>query len=337
MMDEIIWGDVEEISKDLGPRSFEGKRVLVTGGAGFLGSYLCDTLINLGAYVTCVDNFSTGTKTNINHMMGNRNFTIIDSDISYLDIEKTFEYIFHLASRASPENYQLYPIETLTTSSLGSHKVLEWARMGNSRILFASTSEVYGSAEVIPTPEEYWGKVNPIGVRSCYDEGKRFSEALFMAYWREYGLDVRIVRIHNTYGPRIRADGSYARALPRFVLQSLRQDDITIYGDGSQTRSFCYVSDTIRGILAVFCNEKVSGQVFNVGNDQETKIIELAQKINDFTNSKSRIVFIHLPEDDPKRRKPDLAKIRNLTGWYPKTSLDEGLRRTIGWIRQNSL
>jgi UDP-glucuronate decarboxylase len=334
VIDTIISEDIQEITRECDRSFFEGKKALVTGGAGFLGSYLCDTLAKLEADVTCLDDFSTGLKTNIDHLTRVKNFRVLNSDVSKFKSKEAFDYIFNLASRASPEDCQLHPIETLLTNSNGSHRMLELARKGNSRIVLASTSEVYGDPKIIPTPENYWGNVNPTGIRSCYDEGKRFSEALFMAYNREYKLNMRIVRIHNTYGPRMRADGAYARALPRFIVQALKGDDITVYGDGLQTRSFTYVSDTIRGILSVFCSGKTKGEVLNIGNPQETAILDLAKKIREAVNDNVSIKFCPLPADDPKRRRPDIKRAENILYWHPKVGLDQGLLRTIEWFRR---
>jgi len=333
LIDPIISEDIKDISADLDVSFFKDEKILITGGAGFLGSYLCDLFVSLGSYVTCLDNFSTSTLGNIGHLTKMKNFRLLRGDVSKTDIKETFNYIFHFSSRASPENYQLHPVETLITNSIGSHEILKLAVKGDSRILFASSSEIYGDPQVIPTSEDYWGNVNPIGVRSCYDEGKRFGEALFMAYYRQYGLDVRIARIHNTYGPRIRSDGNYARALPRFIDQALKGEDITVYGDGSQTRSFCYVSDTIRGVIATIYNNKAKGEVFNIGNPREISILELAEKIRGAIHSTSKIVFQPLPEDDPKRRRPNIEKARKKLEWQPNISLDDGLKRTIRWFK----
>jgi UDP-glucuronate decarboxylase len=337
LIDQIISEDVSRIVASVDPALFEGKRVLVTGGAGFLGSYLCDALVMLGSDVSCLDNFSTGALLNVDHLIGRSNFEVIEEDVAKFDGSQNFDYIFHLASRVSPEDYQLHPIETLVTNSQGCLRVLELAKRGRSRVLFASTSEVYGNPEEIPTPESYWGHVNPIGIRSCYDEGKRFGEALFMAYLREYGLDVRVVRIFNTYGPRIRPDGVYARALPRFIAQALGDKDITVYGDGSQTRSFAYVTDTITGILSVFCSENTAGEVFNIGDSKETTVLELAKLIRLSTQSKSSLSFSPLPADDPRRRKPNLQKAEKILTWKPSVALEEGVSRTISWFKDNSL
>ncbi len=333
MIDPIISEDIKDISDNLDIPFFKDKEILITGGAGFLGSYLCDLFVSLGSYVSCLDNFSTSTLENIDHLTKMKNFRLLREDVSKIAIKETFNYIFHLSSRASPEDYQLHPVETLITNSVGSNETLKLAVKGNSRILFASSSEIYGDPQAIPTSEDYWGNVNPVGVRSCYDEGKRFGEALFMAYRRQYGLDIRITRIHNTYGPRIRSDGNYARALPRFIDQALKGEDITVYGDGSQTRSFCYVSDTIRGIIAAIYNDRAEGEVFNIGNPYEISILGLAEKIKELTHSTSKIVFRPLPEDDPKRRSPSILKAKKRLNWQPKISLEDGLKRTIKWFK----
>lgn len=337
MIDKIVLEDVQRIANDARIGAFRDKRVLVTGGAGFIGSYLCDVLVEVGASVTCLDNFSTGLVENIDHLEGRKNFKLLKKDTSTFEGEERYDYILHFASRASPEDYQIHPIETLLTNSNGSHRMLELARKHDSRILFASSSEVYGRANVIPTPEIHWGNVNPVGIRSCYDEGKRFGEALFMAYYREYGLDTRIVRIHNTYGSRLRADGNYARALSRFVVQALKNEDITVYGDGSQTRSFCYVADTVRGILLMLLSEKLKGEVINIGSPQEITVLELAKKIREIIRSKSKITFHPFLEDDPERRCPDISKAKRILDWTPTISLDEGLIRTIEWFRKQDL
>jgi UDP-glucuronate decarboxylase len=240
-----------------------------------------------------------------------------------------------MAGHASPDEYQAHPIETLKTSALGSFTMSELARKNDATLLFASTSEVYGDTEVIPTPESYWGKVNPIGPRSCYDEGKRFAEALLMAYSKQYGLDVRVPRIFNSFGPRLREDGLYGRAMSRFIMQALTNQPITVYGDGKQTRSFCYITDTVACLLLLIADSNVKGEVVNVGNTQEVTILELAQKIKAITKCKSPITFHLLPKDDPKRRCPDTTKIARLIGWNPNVCLEEGLKRTIAWFSKN--
>lgn len=333
MIDDIVSEDVKRIVNELNDVFPEGKDVLVTGGAGFIGSYLCDVLVEPGANVTCLDDFSTGLTANIDHLLGKSNFRLVKEDVSNFDGTEKYDYVLHFASRASPEEYQLHPIKTLLANSLGSYKMLELARKCDATILFASSSEVYGDAKVVPTPETFWGNVNPIGLRSCYDEGKRFGEALFMAYYRRYGLDVRVVRIHNTYGPRLRADGYYARALSRFIFQALKGEDITVYGDGMQTRSFCYITDTLRGLLQVVVVEEAKGETINIGSPVETTILDLAQGIRELIGSKSRITFHQFPEDDPKRRCPDITKAKRILNWAPKVSFGEGLDRTIRWFR----
>lgn len=334
MIDAIILEDLEKIQRGLEREVFEGKCVLVTGGAGFLGSWICDVLVCVGAEVTAVDNLSTGRLRNIDHLTKNPKFKLIEADVSTFHSEAKFDFVLHLAGHASPEEYQTRPIETLQASSFGSAGMAELARKSDATILFASTSEVYGDAEIVPTPESYWGKVNPIGARSCYDEGKRFAEALLAAYNKQYGLDVKISRIFNSYGPRLREDGLYGRAVSRFIMQALADKPITVYGDGTQTRSFCYITDTITALMLLTTSDKAKGEVVNVGNSQEVTILELAEKIKELTKSGSGLSFHPLPKDDPKRRCPDTAKMEKLLGWKPKISLDLGLKRTIEWFRR---
>jgi len=331
LIDPIILEDIERIKRDLNS-NFGGKRVLVTGGAGFIGSWLCDVLSSLDAEVTCLDDLSTGIKRNIDHLMSKPKFKFISDDVCTFRTKDEFDYIFHMASHASPEEYQTNPIETLRASSLGSINMAELARKLDVAVLFTSTSEVYGDAEVVPTPETYWGKVNPIGPRSCYDEGKRFAEALFTTYHTQYGLDVKIARIFNTYGPRLREDGLYGRAMSRLITQALTNKPLTIYGEGTQTRSFCYISDTIMGLILFAANEKADVEVVNVGNPQEVTILHLAKRIKELTRSRSLLTFHPLPKEDPKRRCPDINKMEKLLGWKPKISLEQGLKRTIEWF-----
>lgn len=333
MIDKIIAEDIVAIRESFESQGLRKKRVLVTGGAGFIGSWFCDVLISLNSEVSCLDNLSTGEKNNISHLTKDKLFKFINEDVCTFRSDTEFDFIFHLASHASPEEYIKNPVETLRTSALGSHNVLELARKSDSTILFTSTSEVYGDADVIPTPESYFGNVDPVGARSCYYEGKRFAEALFSAYHREYGLDVRIARVFNSYGPRIRSDGFYARAVPRFVAQALANKPITVYGDGMQTRSFCYIRDTITGLLCLLTNKKAEGKAVNIGNPEETTILELANTVKRFTKSISSIVFRPLPEDDPKKRCPDISKAERLLGWKPKISLEQGLMRTVSWFQ----
>ena len=333
MLDEIILQDISKVKGAIKDDKFEQKKVLITGGAGFIGSWLSDVLISCRAHVTVVDDFSTGRKRNIDHLLTNTHFELIEADACKFRTGRKFDYIFHLAAHASPDEYQTKPIETLQASSFGTANIAELARKCDATMLFASTSEVYGDAEIVPTPESYWGKVNPIGPRSCYDEGKRFSEALLMAYFKQYGLDVKIPRIFNTYGPRLREDGLYGRALSRFILQAMTNQPITIYGDGKQTRSFGYVTDTVTGLMLLVASPRAKGEVVNVGNTQEETILELAKKIKEISKCTSTIEFHPLPKDDPKRRCPDTSKLKKLTGWTPKVSFEEGLQRTISWFQ----
>lgn len=332
MIDKVVSEDVQQILRRVKPDAFESRNVLVTGGGGFIGSHLCDTLVEAGANVTCLDDFSTGLAKNVDHLFQLRNFQLVKKDVSNFESDESYDFILHFSSRASPEEYQRNPVKTLLANSHGSYRMLELARKHCSTILFASSSEVYGNPKVFPTPESYWGNVNPIGVRSCYDEGKRYGEALFMAYYREHKLDTRIVRIHNTYGSRLRADGVYARALSRFVLQAIKGEDLTVYGDGSQTRSFCYIVDTVVGILLMLSSPKCMGEVVNIGSTDEVRILDLANKIREIVGGRSKITFRPLPKDDPKRRRPDISKAKELLGWQPIINLEEGLKRTISWF-----
>lgn len=336
MIDNIIQADIKEAEKNLKTKAdfFNEKCVLVTGGAGFIGSWLCDMLVDLGSDVTAVDDLSTGRISNIDHLEPNVQFKMIKADICKFKSNEKFDIILHMAGHASPEEYQTHPIETLQTSALGTEIVAEIARKNDAVLLFASTSEVYGDAEVIPTPETYWGKVNPIGPRSCYDEGKRYAEALLMAYSKQHGLDVRVPRIFNTYGPRLREDGLYGRAMSRFIQQALTKQPITVYGNGQQTRSFCYITDNITSILLLTAEPKARGQVVNVGKAQEITIIELANRIKDITQTQAPITFQPLPQDDPKRRCPTTDKLQELTNYTPQVNLEEGLQKTINWFKQ---
>lgn len=332
MMDDIIEADIQKIKSSVKAEFFSNKNVLVTGGAGFIGSWLSDVLIGLGAQVTVVDNLSTGRIKNIEHLIPNKQFQLIKTDVCIFKSTEKFDVIFHMAAHASPDEYMLHPIETLQTSALGTQNIAELARKSDATLLFASTSEVYGDAEIVPTPETYWGKVNPIGPRSCYDEGKRFAEALLMAYCKQYGLDVRVPRIFNSYGPRLREDGFYGRAMSRFIMQALTEKPITVYGDGKQTRSFCYITDTVTGLMLLASNDDAKGKVVNVGNTQEVTILELAEKIRETTGCKSAIEFCPLPKDDPKRRCPNISKLEGLVGWKPSVRFEEGLKKMIMWF-----
>lgn len=302
---------------------------LVTGGAGFLGSHLCDLLISKGYDVICLDNCITGDKQNIENIETDR-FSYIKHDvIEPLHIDGKIDYIFHLASPASPIDYLNLPIETMTAGSCGTLNMLNLARDKGARLLLASTSEVYGDPCVHPQTEEYWGNVNPIGPRSVYDESKRFAEALTMAYHRHYETDVRIARIFNTYGPRMRINDG--RVIPNFIRQALHDEHITIYGDGTQTRSFCYVSDEIKGLYSLMKSNYVLPM--NIGNPDEYNMIEIANMIRLLIGSRSRIIYKDLPIDDPRQRKPDITKARTILGWEPKVSLEDGLKETISYFK----
>ena len=307
-------------------------RTLITGGAGFIGSHLCDFLLEIGHNVICMDNFITGKEENIKHLMINRNFQFIHSDVSKpIKIEKNLNFVLHFACPASPIDYQKIPIQTLKAGSLGTHNTLGLAKDKKAVYLLASTSEVYGDPLVNPQPETYWGNVNPTGIRGCYDEAKRFAEALTIAYHRIHKIDIKIARIFNTYGPRMRAkDG---RVVPAFINQALKNKDLTVFGNGSQTRSFCYVSDMINGIWKLM-NSKINEPV-NLGNPDELTIFDFAEKIIKLTKSKSKIIFKELPVDDPKVRRPDITKAKKELGWKPKINLDTGLKKTIDYFKSN--
>jgi len=335
MEDQIIARDVETILNQLDADEFRSKQVVVTGGAGFLGSWLCDVLISSDALVDCIDNLSTGLRENVEDLLKASSFRFRNLDVTEPDLRyEKCDLILHFASRASPEEYQQHPIETLTSNGQGTQNLLELARKTDARLVYASTSEVYGDAKVIPTPETYFGNVSSIGVRSCYDEGKRFGEALCMAYHRVHDLDIRILRIFNTYGPRLRSDGFYARALSRFIDQSLSGRDMTVYGKGEQTRSLCYVTDTIGAILLAATRREAKGEVINIGSPHEVSILELAERIKNIVNRDSKITFHPRPQDDPQRRCPDISKASRLLGWSPTTTLEEGIRKTIEWFIQ---
>ncbi len=306
------------------------KTAVVTGGAGFLGSHLCDKLVNEGLKVICVDNLITGNVNNISHLAGHENFSFVKHDVTnYIFIPGNVDYILHFASPASPIDYLKLPIQTLKVGSLGTHKALGLAKEKNARFLLASTSEVYGDPNIHPQTEDYWGNVNPIGPRGVYDEAKRFAEAITMAYHRFHNLETRIVRIFNTYGPRMRLNDG--RALPAFVGQALRGEEITVFGDGTQTRSFCYVSDLIDGIFKLLLSDETDP--VNIGNPEELTIKEFAEEVISITGSKSKIVYTDLPVDDPKVRQPSIKKARKILGWEPKINRNEGLKLTIDYFK----
>lgn len=308
----------------------EKKVVVVTGGAGFIGSHLCDRLIKEDLKVICVDNFITGTLENIRHLFKDDNFRFIEYNVTrYIDIGEKVDYVLHFASPASPDDYLKFPIQTLKVGSLGTHNALGLALKKRAKFMLASTSEIYGDPLVHPQPETYWGNVNPVGVRGCYDESKRFSEALTMAYNRVHGIDISIIRIFNTYGPRMRIDDG--RAIPNFIYQALNSKPLTIYGKGSQTRSFCYIDDLVEGILRLMRSD-INAPV-NIGNPSEFTILELAKHVVKLTGSKGKYVFKPLPQDDPRQRQPDISKAKKILKWKPKVELEEGLAKTIEWFR----
>ncbi len=308
----------------------ESKIIVVTGGAGLIGSHLCEFLLKKGHSVICIDNFFTGKKHHISHLLEDKNFEILRQDITE-KFHLHCDQIFNLACPASPVHYQFNPIRTILTSTVGVANMLEIARHTNARLLQASTSEIYGDPKVHPQHEEYWGNVNPIGIRSCYDEGKRVAETLCMDYNRQEGVDVRIARIFNTYGPK--ASVNDGRVVSNFIIQALKNHDITVYGEGKQTRSFCYVTDLIEGLYRLMNKDNFKGPV-NLGNPQEFTILELAQKVIDLTNSKSKITFKPLPADDPVQRKPNIALAKEVLGWEPKIMLEEGLVPTIEYFKK---
>ena len=306
-------------------------QVLVTGGAGFLGSHLCDRLIARGDEVLCVDNFYTGGKGNVRHLMGNKNFELMRHDVTfplYVEVDR----IFNLACPASPVHYQHDPVQTTKTSVHGAINMLGLAKRLKARILQASTSEVYGDPSMHPQREEYWGNVNPIGPRSCYDEGKRCAETLFFDYWRQHQLQIKVIRIFNTYGPRMQPDDG--RVVSNFIVQALKGEPITLYGDGLQTRSFCYVDDLIEGMMRLMDSDREVTGPINVGNPVEFTMRELAELIVTITGSKSPIVFRPLPQDDPKQRRPDISQAQAKLGWEPKVGLADGLKETIAYFQR---
>jgi len=306
-------------------------RVLITGAAGFLGSHLCDRFLAEGYEVIGMDSLITGTPRNLAHLLGHPRFRFVEHDVTeFIYVDGPLDGVLHFASPASPADYLEYPIQTLKVGSLGTHKTLGLAKAKGARFLLASTSEVYGDPEVHPQPESYWGNVNPIGPRGVYDEAKRFAEALVMAYHRYHGLDTRIVRIFNTYGPRMRPNDG--RVVSNFIVQALRGEPLTVYGDGSQTRSFCYVSDQVEGIYRLFHSDY--SLPVNIGNPAEYTVLELARRIIALTGSRSTIDFRPLPTDDPKVRRPDTTIAKKVLGWEPTVSLDEGLERTIPYFQK---
>lgn len=305
-------------------------KILVTGGAGFLGSHLCERLVERGDDVLCVDNYYTGNKANINHLLKFPSFEVMRHDVTfplYVEVDR----IFNLACPASPVHYQHDPVQTTKTSVHGAINMLGLAKRTGARILQASTSEVYGDPEIHPQPEGYWGRVNPIGIRSCYDEGKRCAETLFFDYYRQHQLEIKVMRIFNTYGPRMHPNDG--RVVSNFIVQALRGEDITIYGTGEQTRSFCYVDDLVDGMLCLMDSPADITGPINVGNPGEFSMLELAEKVILLTSSKSKLIFKELPADDPRQRRPDIALAKEKLNWEPKISLDDGLQKTVDYFR----
>ena len=305
--------------------------IVITGGSGFVGSYLCEKLINDGHKIIVIDNLLTGSTENINDLLDNENFSFIEQDVQdHIEIEDKVDYVLHFASAASPKAYTEHPVNTLKAGSVGTINTLGLAKKHSAEYLLASTSEVYGDPLISPQNEEYWGNVNPNGERSMYDEAKRFAEAAVATYSRSYGLKTKIVRIFNTYGPRMQLNDG--RVVTNFIVQALRNENITIYGDGTQTRSFSYVQDTVAGIISLMNSTEY--EVFNIGNPNEMTVGKLAEKIIELTDSTSEIKYLELPNDDPKQRKPDITKAKTKLNWEPKVNLDEGLAKTITWIEE---
>jgi len=305
--------------------------IVITGGSGFVGSYLCEKLINDGHKIIVIDNLLTGSRENINDLLDNENFSFIEHDVQdHIEIEDKVDYVLHFASAASPKAYTEHPVNTLKAGSVGTINTLGLAKKHSAEYLLASTSEVYGDPLISPQNEEYWGNVNPNGERSMYDEAKRFAEAAVATYSRSYGLKTKIVRIFNTYGPRMQLNDG--RVVTNFIVQALRNENITIYGDGTQTRSFSYVEDTVAGIISLMNSTEYD--VFNIGNPNEMTVGKLAEKIIKLTDSTSEIKYLELPNDDPKQRKPDITKAKTKLNWEPKVNLDEGLAKTITWVEE---
>ena len=306
--------------------------ILITGGAGFIGSHLIDKFISKKYNIIVIDNLLTGTKKNLDPFLKNENFTFLNLDVqNHIEISQDLDYVLHLASAASPKAYTQHPINTLKAGSIGTINTLGLAKAKNAKYLLTSTSEVYGDPQISPQPETYWGNVNPNGVRSMYDEAKRFAEAAVASYNRIYNLDTRIVRLFNTYGPKMKINDG--RVVTNFISQAISGEDITIYGNGDQTRSFCYVEDTVSGIIKAM--ESDSSEVFNIGNPNEITILHLAEKVISLTNSKSQIKFVELPEDDPMQRNPDITKANQKLNWYPEVLLEDGLIKTIEWVKKS--
>ena len=343
MKSKIIAEDIQRIVDNLeGFRTvIEGKKFLITGGAGFIGSWLCDALLEFNANVICVDNMVSGSNTNVDHLSSNKRFTLINEDVCKFTTDEKVDYIVHMASIASPLSYLAMPIETLDANVVGIKRTLELAKKTSAKsFLFTSTSEVYGNPDDknIPTRETYYGYVNPFGPRAVYDEGKRCAEAYCLAYFHKFNLPVRIARIFNTFGPRLdtKSKTQYGRVIVKFLSQALSNKPLTIYGNGSQTRSFCYVIDQVEGLIKLLLLDNLNGEVVNIGNTEEITILELAKRILKITNSNSSIEYQTLPKDDPRRRQPDITKAQKLLNFKPRVSLDSGLNRTVEWLRRGN-
>ena len=337
MKDQIISEDLDAIKPRIESDKFQGKSILVTGGSGFLGSWICDILVGSASTVTCVDNLSTGVFENIDHLVKAKGFKFENADVCTYPEKHKVDMVFHLASRPAPEDYQRHPVETALANSTGTDRMLDLARKNDARVFYVSSSEVYGDPKIFPTPESDEGRVDPLGPRACYEEGKRFGETLCKAYQDEYGLDVRIARLFNSYGPRLRAEGTYSRVVSRFIEQALHGDDITVFGDGSQTRSFCYVTDTISGSLKFMGLDRPTEMVLNIGTENEIKVLDLVEPIRKLTGSKSVVRFLPFPAGDHMRRQPDTSRAEKLLGWRPSVGLDVGLARTLRWFRSKGV
>ena len=340
----VINEDILRVCKTLSnfKSKIENKRFLITGGAGFLGSWICDVLNSFNAKIICVDNFSSSSSKNINHLIGKEDFIFLEKNVLDFEIDEDIDYIIHMASIASPPLYQKHPIETLDANILGTKKMLELAKEKLAKaFLLTSTSEVYGNPpdESVPTSENYYGIVNSFGPRSMYDEGKRASEAYCYSFFKNFKLPIRIARIFNTYGPRldVKNTSQYGRVVAKFIQQAVEGKSVTVYGDGSQTRSFCYITDQMIGLIKLLLADGLDGQVVNIGNEEEVTILDLAKKIISLTNSKSEIVFHELPPDDPRRRCPNISKAKELLGFKPQIDIEQGLMKTICWFKKEGI